>query len=98
MNDAAALVTDSGGVQEEATVLGLPCLTLRPTTERPITVEEGTNRLFDEDPSDLIGALRETVARPRAPRRPEGWDGQAAERIAASLTEEVPAPRSVEAE
>ena len=85
MHDAAALVTDSGGVQEETTVLGVPCLTLRPTTERPVTVERGSNRLFDAEPESLPEAVSEAMARPRTPHRPDGWDGHAAERIADSL-------------
>jgi UDP-N-acetylglucosamine 2-epimerase (non-hydrolysing) len=80
---AFAVVTDSGGLQEETTALGIPCLTVRPNTERPITVSAGTNRLVP-DPSDLPAALHEVV-RPLVPPRIEGWDGQAAERIIAAL-------------
>lgn len=75
---AAALVTDSGGVQEETTYLGVPCLTLRENTERPITVTEGTNRLVDVD--TLVPALREALARPPRGRRPDLWDGRTAPR------------------
>jgi UDP-N-acetylglucosamine 2-epimerase (non-hydrolysing) len=75
------VVTDSGGVQEETTVLGIPCLTLRPNTERPITITHGTNRLAD--PSSLAvmaaGLLSGDLAMPDA--RPPLWDGNAAERI-----------------
>jgi UDP-N-acetylglucosamine 2-epimerase (non-hydrolysing) len=77
-------VTDSGGVQEETTYLGIPCVTLRENTERPITVSEGTNRLLQ--PSQLAGAAREALAGawPRG-RKPALWDGQAAQRAAHSL-------------
>ncbi len=82
MESAAVVLTDSGGIQEETTVLGVPCLTLRPCTERPVTVEQGTNRLVpDRSRSAILEAFRETRdARPEA-RRPEGWDGAAAGRI-----------------
>jgi UDP-N-acetylglucosamine 2-epimerase (non-hydrolysing) len=87
---AALVLTDSGGVQEETTVLGVPCLTLRDSTERPITVTEGTNRMVpDRSPDRILEAYREAVAGARKtgsePRRPEGWDGRAAERIADAL-------------
>ena len=80
---AYAVVTDSGGLQEETTALGIPCLTVRPNTERPITITEGTNKLVP-DPADIGAALRE-VKRPSQPPRPEGWDGKAAERIVSAL-------------
>jgi UDP-N-acetylglucosamine 2-epimerase (non-hydrolysing) len=81
---AAVVLTDSGGVQEETTVLGVPCLTLRDSTERPITVTEGTNRMVpDRSPDRILGAYREALdGGGRESRRPEGWDGRAAERIA----------------
>jgi UDP-N-acetylglucosamine 2-epimerase (non-hydrolysing) len=79
---AAVVVTDSGGIQEETTVLGVPCLTLRTTTERPVTVSHGTNRLVPERTrSCIIEAVHQAVGRERTTRRPEGWDGQAAQRI-----------------
>jgi UDP-N-acetylglucosamine 2-epimerase (non-hydrolysing) len=81
---AFAVVTDSGGLQEETTALGVPCLTVRPNTERPITISEGTNRLVP-DPSDIVEALRR-VTRPTVPPRPEGWDGRAGARIIAALS------------
>ncbi len=87
MSEAAAIVTDSGGIQEEATVLGVPCVTLRPSTERPVTVAVGTNRLFDEPPANLAAAVVDAVADGERPHRPEGWDGQAAERIAKLLVQ-----------
>jgi UDP-N-acetylglucosamine 2-epimerase (non-hydrolysing) len=77
-------ITDSGGVQEETTYLGIPCATLRENTERPITVTEGTNRLMQ--PRGLVAAAREALER-RWPvgRRPALWDGQTAKRAAQSL-------------
>src|SRR6267378_2588165 len=80
---AFAVVTDSGGLQEETTVLGIPCLTVRPNTERPITITEGTNRLVP-NPADIITELQR-VRRPAATPRPEGWDGHAGERVIAAL-------------
>lgn len=80
--DAALVLTDSGGLQEETTALGVPCLTLRENTERPITVEEGTNRLVGTDPAAIVAAAREVLGAVAPPtRRPALWDGQAAERI-----------------
>lgn len=81
---AAAVVTDSGGIQEESTYLGIPCLTLRENTERPITLSEGTNRLVSTD--DLLTALRAAVAgRWETGKRPANWDGRTAGRCAAAL-------------
>ena len=83
LDSAHAVVTDSGGVQEETTALGVPCLTVRDTTERPITIHEGTNRLCP-DPAALSGLVRAAV-RPATPRIPEGWDGRAGERVVDAL-------------
>jgi UDP-N-acetylglucosamine 2-epimerase (non-hydrolysing) len=80
---AHCVITDSGGLQEETTALGIPCLTVRHNTERPVTITEGTNRLVP-DPAQLVDALAGAV-RPRNPRRPEGWDGHAGERIIRAL-------------
>lgn len=80
---AHAVVTDSGGLQEESTVLGTPCFTLRDNTERPITISEGTNRLVLD--VKTLPALVRDAFRPVAPRRPEGWDGRAGERIVEAL-------------
>jgi UDP-N-acetylglucosamine 2-epimerase (non-hydrolysing) len=79
---ARLVLTDSGGVQEETTVLGVPCLTLRETTERPITVTEGTNRLVGLEPAVILAAARLALAEPPTPRRPALWDGRAGERVA----------------
>jgi UDP-N-acetylglucosamine 2-epimerase (non-hydrolysing) len=86
---AAAVVTDSGGVQEETTVLGIPCLTLRPNTERPVTITSGTNRLVTRH--DVAARVRETLARgkPSSWQTPPLWDGQAGPRIAEVLARAV---------
>ena len=88
--DAGAVLTDSGGIQDETTYLGVPCFTLRDNTERPVTVRAGTNQLLGLDPSriaDIPGAL--TRFGRRAPTRPPGWDGHAAERLAAVICGDV---------
>lgn len=84
--DAGLVLTDSGGMQEETTVLGVPCLTLRSTTERPITIEQGTNRLVPVRSRDaILQAFSETWGKGASGRRPEGWDGKAAVRIADAI-------------
>ena len=82
---AAVVLTDSGGVQEETTVLGVPCLTLRENTERPITIDEGTNQLIGRDPARIVAAAEHVLTHGVEPRRPALWDGKAAERIAAVI-------------
>jgi UDP-N-acetylglucosamine 2-epimerase (non-hydrolysing) len=87
---AAVVLTDSGGLQEETTVLGIPCVTLREQTERPITVTAGTNRLapWPLTPDGIAATTQAAAAEARVPvgaRSPEGWDGRAAERIVAAL-------------
>ena len=82
MADARLVLTDSGGIQEETTVLGVPCLTLRRNTERPVTVEQGTNRIVGDDPHVIRSEVRKILeGDPRAGRVPELWDGSAAARI-----------------
>ena len=80
---AAAAITDSGGIQEETTYLGIPCLTLRENTERPITISEGTNRLVT--PETLLLELEPALTGPRPVRCPELWDGKAAARCVEDL-------------
>jgi UDP-N-acetylglucosamine 2-epimerase (non-hydrolysing) len=84
--DAAGVLTDSGGVQEETTYLGVPCFTLRDNTERPVTVRAGTNTLLGLDPS-RIAEIPSALARTNgeAHTAPSGWDGHAAERLAAVI-------------
>src|SRR2546423_3944005 len=79
MSDARVVVTDSGGVQEETTYLDIPCITLRTTTERPITVELGTNEIVGEDPERALGAFERAVSGNwKHGSRPPLWDGKAA--------------------
>ncbi len=87
MQRARLVITDSGGLQEEATVLGVPCLTIRANTERPVTLTAGSNRLVGDESAALAPAVAETLAQPRpaAAEAPELWDGRAAERIVAVL-------------
>ena len=80
--DAVLVLTDSGGIQEETTALGIPCLTLRENTERPITIEEGTNILAGTDPQVVLEeALKIIQHGGKQGRKPDLWDGKAAERI-----------------
>jgi UDP-N-acetylglucosamine 2-epimerase (non-hydrolysing) len=86
MSEATLVLTDSGGLQEETTALGVPCLTMRENTERPITVEQGTNTMVGRDRAAILQAVDEILAgRGKRGRVPEYWDGHAAERIAADL-------------
>jgi UDP-N-acetylglucosamine 2-epimerase (non-hydrolysing) len=81
--DARAVLTDSGGIQEETTYLGIPCFTLRDNTERPITITAGTNTLLGLDPAAITGIPALLAEHPSAPPEPPPlWDGHAAERIA----------------
>jgi UDP-N-acetylglucosamine 2-epimerase (non-hydrolysing) len=82
---ARIVLTDSGGVQEETTALGVPCLTLRDNTERPITLTEGTNTLVGTHPDRILTTAAHVLADPPLPRRPALWDGHAGRRIADAL-------------
>ena len=87
MSDARIVLTDSGGIQEETTILGIPCLTLRDNTERPITLSEGTNRLVGMKTADILTGYRDAISVSSSGKRPELWDGKAAERIVKILLE-----------
>ena len=88
---AGAIVTDSGGVQEEASALGIPCYTLRANTERPVTISHGTNVLLGDDPARLLRVR--PSGRPPTPCAIPLWDGHAAERAADALRRRVPGDR-----
>ena len=83
MASAALVLTDSGGIQEETTILKVPCLTLRDSTERPVTAELGSNTVVGTDPEKILAAYRAvTEGRARPCQTPPLWDGRAARRIA----------------
>lgn len=87
---ASLVITDSGGVQEETTYLGVPCLTIRPNTERPITIEQGTNQLVSADPDVLVSVAKSVILQERKTLLPiEFWDGNAAKRIVATILDSV---------
>jgi UDP-N-acetylglucosamine 2-epimerase (non-hydrolysing) len=86
MAGATMVLTDSGGLQEETTALGVPCLTMRENTERPITVEQGTNTMVGRDPAAILAGVDEILrGEGKKGRVPEYWDGHAADRIASDL-------------
>lgn len=87
LNASARLVlTDSGGLQEETTILSVPCVTLRDNTERPITIEQGTNRLAGTSRRPILAAIADALSSPLSgSKRPDKWDGNAAERIISTL-------------
>jgi len=88
MSNAALVMTDSGGIQEETTILGVPCMTLRKNTERPVTITEGTNRLVHITTDDILKDYREIRAgrKNKSHSIPKLWDGKAAERITEIIT------------
>jgi UDP-N-acetylglucosamine 2-epimerase (non-hydrolysing) len=83
--NSAVILTDSGGIQEESTVLGVPCLTLRDNTERPVTIESGTNRLAGTNKRNILEAWRQTRDFPKRGVTPPLWDGHAGERCVAAI-------------
>lgn len=88
--DAAVVLTDSGGLQEETTALGVPCITIRENTERPVTVNEGSNVLAGTDPARIVAEVRKVLrGEGKQGRRPHLWDGKAAERIVEVLVREL---------
>ena len=90
MSDASFVLTDSGGIQEETTILGIPCMTLRENTERPVTITEGTNRLVHVTSKDIVKNCREILNAGEDSHgcTPKLWDGRAAERIAEIIQED----------
>jgi UDP-N-acetylglucosamine 2-epimerase (non-hydrolysing) len=91
LSKATLVLTDSGGIQEETTALGVPCLTLRENTERPITISQGTNQLVGTDPRKILTAAEAVLAGKAKPGRiPPLWDGHAAERIVEVLLRKSP--------
>src|SRR6187397_711091 len=89
---ARVILTDSGGLQEESTALGIPCLTLRENTERPITVTHGTNRVVGTDPGVILEGYAAAVSGANGANRPPLWDGRTAERIAVVLRRALSVP------
>lgn len=88
--DAVVVLTDSGGLQEETTALGVPCVTMRENTERPVTVDEGTNVLAGTEPEDVIRHVLDSIrGSAKRGRRPALWDGKSAERIVSILAEKL---------
>jgi UDP-N-acetylglucosamine 2-epimerase (non-hydrolysing) len=94
MSHSSVVFTDSGGVQEETTALGIPCLTLRDNTERPVTIEQGTNMLAGTRRTTILAAWNKMRLRPKAGRIPPLWDGAAAPRCVSVLRNYFAAERS----
>jgi UDP-N-acetylglucosamine 2-epimerase (non-hydrolysing) len=93
MSNATLVLTDSGGVQEETTILGTPCLTLRNNTERPVTISHGTNILAGTSKQSILEAHEKTLSASRAITTPPLWDGKAGQRIAEVLTRRYGSPK-----
>jgi UDP-N-acetylglucosamine 2-epimerase (non-hydrolysing) len=97
VSSARLVLTDSGGIQEESTALGVPCLTLRGNTERPATILQGSNHLVGMQPEAIVSVYREVMTAPsRVSRRPPLWDGHAAERLVAVIRAHFGLPAQVE--
>jgi len=92
VSGAALVLTDSGGIQEETTVLGIPCLTMRENTERPITITMGTNQLVGNDPDRIAAVAEKVLSEPPHGRIPPLWDGRAGDRIARILVDVASSP------
>jgi UDP-N-acetylglucosamine 2-epimerase (non-hydrolysing) len=93
LSKATLVLTDSGGIQEETTALGVPCLTLRENTERPVTISHGTNQVVGTNPAKIASAANEILAGKAKPGGlPPLWDGHAAERIVQILLQNPPSP------
>ena len=90
MSKAKIVLTDSGGIQEETTVLGVPCVTLRENTERPVTIAKGTNILAGVSTSKIVRAANKQLREPVRPKRPKYWDGRAGKRIVSILNNTLP--------
>jgi UDP-N-acetylglucosamine 2-epimerase (non-hydrolysing) len=89
------VLTDSGGLQEETTALGVPCVTIRETTERPVTASMGTNEVVGTDPARILDAVDRILAgKWKKGAIPEGWDGKAGERIVQVLERYLSAPQA----
>lgn len=96
LSNAAFVLTDSGGIQEETTALGVPCLTLRENTERPVTISEGTNMLVGTDADTILAAAQDILTgKGKAGRIPPLWDGKTAERVVEVLLQFVPRHESI---
>ena len=89
MSEARLVMTDSGGIQEETTILEIPCLTVRENTERPITVTEGTNTIVGTDSARILNGYHASLKVKKPPRRPKFWDGKASERIVSVLLDSL---------
>lgn len=95
VSHAKLVMTDSGGIQEETTILGVPCLTMRENTERPVTVECGTNEIVGTDEKKILAAVEKILKKPYAKgKTPKFWDGKASSRIVKILLRNLPSPSS----
>lgn len=88
---ARVVITDSGGLQEEAVFLGVPCVTVRATTERPVTLQGGANRLVAGTVTAIVGGVADALSARASALRPDLWDGRAAHRVVDVLQQAVPA-------
>jgi UDP-N-acetylglucosamine 2-epimerase (non-hydrolysing) len=98
MKNARLVLTDSGGIQEETTCLGIPCVTVRENTERPATVKHGTNVIAGTSIAGIREAIKLQMARKTRPSAPEKWDGRAAERIVSVIVAQARTPMIPEPE